>query len=149
MNLSQKCPLLLSRPKKHFKLVQLLSLNLFVLFLCFQWDLVCGDAYKTSLATTIYFVGVMLGGLVFGTLSDKFGRRPILLFTMFTPSLIGIMVFFIKNYIAFIILRFVLGFLLQVSIQTQRSWNINLHLKILKMQINKRIKAIFLTLERL
>ena len=86
---------------------------------------------------------------MFGTLSDKFGRRPILLFTMFTPSLIGIMVFFIKNYIAFIILRFVLGFLLQVSIFKQRSWDINIHLKMLKMQINKRIKAFFLTLERL
>lgn len=55
---------------------------------------------------------------MFGTLSDKFGRRPILLFTMFTPALIGIIVFFIKNYIAFVILRFVLGFLLQVSVLT-------------------------------
>jgi MFS family permease len=57
----------------------------------------------------------MFGGLVFGTLSDKFGRRTILLVTMFTPTLIGVLVFFITNYIAFVILRFVLGFLLQVS----------------------------------
>ena len=72
----------------------------------------CDDAYKTSLATTIYFVGVMLGGLVFGTLSDRFGRKPILLLTMFTPALIGLLVFFIRDYIAFV----VLGFLLQVKI---------------------------------
>ena len=76
----------------------------------------CDDAYKTSLATTLYFVGVMLGGLVFGTLSDMFGRRPILLLTMFTPALIGLLVFFIRHYIAFVVLRFVLGFLLQVKI---------------------------------
>ena len=80
----------------------------------FQWDLVCDDAYKTSLATTIYFVGVMLGGLVFGTLSDRFGRRPVFLFTMFSTFVIGLPLFFIKNYIAFVVLRFFLGFVLQV-----------------------------------
>ncbi|XP_028407610.1 solute carrier family 22 member 5-like [Dendronephthya gigantea] len=38
-----------------------------------EFDLVCDDAYKTNLATTIYFCGVLVGGLLFGTLSDKFG----------------------------------------------------------------------------
>ena len=80
----------------------------------FQWDLVCGDAYKVNLATTIYFVGVMVGGLVFGTLSDKFGRRPVILVTMFIPPVIGLLLFFLKNYVAFLVLRFFLGFVLQV-----------------------------------
>ncbi|CAB4010695.1 organic cation transporter -like, partial [Paramuricea clavata] len=78
-----------------------------------EWDLVCDDAYKASLATTIYFCGVLVGGLVFGTLSDKFGRRPVLLFCLYSPSVLGILMFLIRDYVAFVILRFILGFVLQ------------------------------------
>ncbi|CAB3998813.1 organic cation transporter -like [Paramuricea clavata] len=78
-----------------------------------EWDLVCDDAYKVSLATSMYFVGVTLGSLVFGTLSDKYGRRPVFLFTMFCPFVLGLFLFFIKNYIAFVVFRFFLGFVLQ------------------------------------
>lgn len=74
----------------------------------------CGNAYKKGLATTIYFVGVLLGSLLFGSLSDKFGRRPVLLFSMYLPSIIGLLLFFIQGFIAFVILRFILGFFLQV-----------------------------------
>ena len=76
--------------------------------------MVCDDAYKASLSTTIYFCGAMLGGLLFGTLSDKFGRRPILLFCLFSPSALGILLFFIKDFVAFVILRFLLGLVLEV-----------------------------------
>lgn len=63
----------------------------------------------------MYFVGIMLGSLIFGTLTDKFGRRPVFLFTMVTPFFIGLLLFFVKNYIAFVVLRFLLGFILQVT----------------------------------
>lgn len=75
----------------------------------------CDDAYKASLSTTVYFCGVLFGGLVFGTLSDKFGRRPVLLFTQYSPCAIGLVIFLFQNYISFVILRFILGFILQVS----------------------------------
>ena len=78
-----------------------------------EWDLVCDNAYKASLATTIYFCGVMVGGLVFGTLSDKFGRRPVLLFCLYSPCILGLLLFLIRDYVAFVILRFILGLVLQ------------------------------------
>ncbi|CAB3991007.1 organic cation transporter -like [Paramuricea clavata] len=61
----------------------------------------------------MYFVEVMLGSLVFGSFSDKYGRRPVFLFTMFSSFVLGLFLFFIKNYIAFVVLRFFLGFVLQ------------------------------------
>ena len=85
-----------------------------ILFLSFQWDLVCGNAYKASLSITLYFVGVMLGSLTFGLLSDKFGRRPVFLCTMTTPFFVGLPLLFTKNFTVFAALRLLLGFLIQV-----------------------------------
>ncbi|KAH3882706.1 hypothetical protein DPMN_006650 [Dreissena polymorpha] len=78
-----------------------------------EWDLVCSDTYLSSLATTIYFCGVMLGGLVFGHLADKFGRKPVMLFTLFFPILVGIATAFVPWYAGFVTLRFIQGVLMQ------------------------------------
>ena len=64
---------------------------------------------------TIYFCGVMIGGVVFGIISDKYGRKKVLLFTMYAHIMVAVAVAFIPNYIGFVILRFVIGFLMQVS----------------------------------
>lgn len=40
-----------------------------------EWGLVCERAFIGPLLTTVYFSGVMLGGLIFGSLSDRFGRK--------------------------------------------------------------------------
>ncbi|XP_041348194.1 organic cation transporter protein-like isoform X2 [Gigantopelta aegis] len=78
-----------------------------------EWDLVCNDEYLNGLATTIYFCGVMLGGLIFGYLCDLIGRRPIMLVTLYMPVAIGVGIFFVPSYIWFVCLRFVQGVLMQ------------------------------------
>ncbi|XP_046545766.1 solute carrier family 22 member 6-A-like [Haliotis rubra] len=78
-----------------------------------EWDLVCDDDSLRSLATTIYFCGVMVGGLLFGYLSDRFGRRPIMLATLYAPVAIGLGIHFVPSYTWFVCLRFVEGIFLQ------------------------------------
>ncbi|XP_046357284.2 solute carrier family 22 member 6-A-like [Haliotis rufescens] len=78
-----------------------------------EWDLVCDDDSLRSLATTVYFCGVMLGGLLFGYLSDRFGRRPIMLVTLYAPVVIGLGIHFVPSYTWFVCLRFVEGIFLQ------------------------------------
>ncbi|RUS80894.1 hypothetical protein EGW08_011365 [Elysia chlorotica] len=78
-----------------------------------QFDLVCSKKYLVSLATTIYFTGVMLGGLVFGDLADRFGRLPVMLFTLYASIVVGLATAFSVSYAMFVCLRFVHGVLIQ------------------------------------
>ena len=45
----------------------------------------CGRDYLTSLAQTLYFVGMVLGVVTFGVLADIYGRKKVLV-----PLLLGI-----------------------------------------------------------
>ncbi|GFN82494.1 transmembrane protein 120a-like [Plakobranchus ocellatus] len=78
-----------------------------------KFDLVCSNEYLANLATTIYFIGVMIGGLLFGDLADRFGRLPVMLFTLYASMCVGLITAFSVNYIMFVCLRFVHGVLIQ------------------------------------
>ncbi len=68
------------------------------------------------MCSSIYFCGVFLGGLVFGVVSDRVGRYPVLVFTMYAQLVVGIMVFFVENFALFNILRFCIGVVMQVNV---------------------------------
>ncbi|XP_005103413.2 organic cation transporter protein [Aplysia californica] len=78
-----------------------------------DFDLVCSNKDLSSLATTIYFAGVMLGGLVFGDLADRLGRLPVLLGTLYMSVVLGVATAFSVNYVMFVVLRFAQGVLMQ------------------------------------
>ena len=80
-----------------------------------QFDLVCERAYLSYLATTIYFLGVMLGGLTFGPLAEKYGRRPVLLVSLVASVVFSISLTLVNSYVAFVLIRLVNGFFLQVG----------------------------------
>ncbi|CAF1264627.1 unnamed protein product [Adineta steineri] len=43
-----------------------------------EWFMVCSRVSLKSFAQIIFFFGYMVGSIVFGILSDKFGRRPVM-----------------------------------------------------------------------
>ncbi|CAF4867430.1 unnamed protein product [Rotaria socialis] len=43
-----------------------------------EWSMVCNQVSLKSFVQTIFFFGYMIGSLVFGILSDRYGRRPIM-----------------------------------------------------------------------
>ncbi|OWF50931.1 organic cation transporter protein-like [Mizuhopecten yessoensis] len=52
-----------------------------------EFDLVCSQAWLRSTAKTLYFFGRVIGSVVFGQLSDIFGRKP-----MFLSGLLSLLV---------------------------------------------------------
>ncbi|XP_076821885.1 organic cation transporter protein-like isoform X3 [Clavelina lepadiformis] len=52
-----------------------------------EFNLVCNKSYRDTISLTIYMVGAFLGTLVFGNLSDRWGRKPILTLAYLVISL--------------------------------------------------------------
>ncbi|KAM4605006.1 organic cation/carnitine transporter 2-like [Polymixia lowei] len=47
-----------------------------------EWNLVCDNAWKVPLSISVFFFGVLIGSIVTGHLSDRFGRKPVFFCTM-------------------------------------------------------------------
>ncbi|XP_046357182.1 organic cation transporter protein-like isoform X2 [Haliotis rufescens] len=76
-----------------------------------EWDLVCNKNYLVELSTTIYMIGSASGAVILTPFSDRFGRKRLLLSCLCIQAVIGFAVAFVQNYVAFTLLRAVVGFL--------------------------------------
>ncbi|KAM9234504.1 solute carrier family 22 member 16 [Dugong dugon] len=74
-----------------------------------EWDLVCHREWLAKLIQPVFMLGVLLGGVIFGCLSDRVGRRPILWSTSIGKFLFGIAVAFTFDYYSFMVTRFLLA----------------------------------------
>lgn len=74
-----------------------------------EWFLIKQEAYKVSLAGSLFFAGLLLGNVFFGPLSDKVGRRPVYLAGLFFEVLFGYVTAFAPNYEVFAASRFLVG----------------------------------------
>uniref|UniRef100_A0A4W5K8D0 Solute carrier family 22 member 6 n=1 Tax=Hucho hucho TaxID=62062 RepID=A0A4W5K8D0_9TELE len=75
-----------------------------------EWDLVCDQKGQNKATTTIFFIGVMFGAMTFGSLSDRFGRKTMLLVSYISGMLFGFASAFSTSFIMFAVLRFFTGF---------------------------------------
>ena len=71
-----------------------------------EWGLICDNAYKLSLAQTVFFVGMTSGVFISGLLSDRFGRKPVLLLVIGEVAVFGTLTAFANSYEVFLLLRF-------------------------------------------
>uniref|UniRef100_A0A8C9TYD3 Solute carrier family 22 member 6 n=1 Tax=Scleropages formosus TaxID=113540 RepID=A0A8C9TYD3_SCLFO len=74
-----------------------------------EWDLVCALGPLRRMSQTIYMGGVLAGAIIFGGLSDRFGRRALLIWSHFQLATLGTCTALSPSYLAYCILRFLTG----------------------------------------
>uniref|UniRef100_A0A8C3I0V1 Major facilitator superfamily (MFS) profile domain-containing protein n=1 Tax=Chrysemys picta bellii TaxID=8478 RepID=A0A8C3I0V1_CHRPI len=74
-----------------------------------EWDLVCDSRQLKQMAQSIYMVGILVGGIIFGDLSDRFGRRSPLIWCYLQMAVTGTCTAFSPSFTAYCIFRFLIG----------------------------------------
>ncbi|KAM7361199.1 organic cation transporter protein-like [Cochliomyia hominivorax] len=74
-----------------------------------DWNLVCGRSLLSATSDSIFMFGVLLGSIIFGQLSDKYGRKPTFFATLVIQVLFGVMVAISPEYFTYTISRMIVG----------------------------------------
>ncbi|XP_026174576.1 organic cation transporter protein [Mastacembelus armatus] len=74
-----------------------------------EWDLVCDNASLNTIGSSIYMFGLLVGAMLFGSLSDKYGRRFIILISLAIQAVFGVGAAFAPNLYIYTALRFMVG----------------------------------------
>uniref|UniRef100_A0A3Q4NB04 Solute carrier family 22 member 6 n=1 Tax=Neolamprologus brichardi TaxID=32507 RepID=A0A3Q4NB04_NEOBR len=74
-----------------------------------QWSLVCSLRPLKQMIQTIYMGGVLTGAIVYGSLSDRFGRRSILIWSNLQIAVLGCSSALSPTYSTYCIFRFLSG----------------------------------------
>ncbi|XP_034041043.1 solute carrier family 22 member 15 [Thalassophryne amazonica] len=74
-----------------------------------EWLLVQQQAYKVSLAGSLFFAGLLVGNVVFGPLSDRIGRRPVFLTGLISEVIFGYVTAMAPSYEVFAVSRLLVG----------------------------------------
>ena len=74
-----------------------------------EFNLVCGNEWKTDLSTSLYYLGFGVGGIVGGIVSDRFGRKPIMILGSGLLLVFGVANTWSNSIWMFAFVRFLIG----------------------------------------
>ncbi|XP_077183568.1 solute carrier family 22 member 6-B-like [Paroedura picta] len=74
-----------------------------------EWDLVCNLQPLKNLAQSLFMAGMLVGAFIFGDLSDRFGRRLILIWSLLLVAIMGSGAALSATFAAYCACRFLSG----------------------------------------
>nr|XP_008543020.1 PREDICTED: solute carrier family 22 member 6 [Equus przewalskii] len=89
-----------------------------------EWDLVCSHRALRQLAQSLYMVGVLLGAMVFGSLSDRLGRQKVLTLNYLQTAVSGTCAAFAPNFSVYCVFRLLSGMSLSGIVLNSMTLNV-------------------------
>lgn len=74
-----------------------------------EWSLVCDRAWYRGTSDAFLMMGVLIGSLVFGDISDRYGRKPTFMISIVIMDVFGILAAFAPDFWTFTACRLVVG----------------------------------------
>ncbi|XP_069357860.1 organic cation transporter protein-like isoform X1 [Maniola hyperantus] len=74
-----------------------------------EWNLICDKSWLKDFTQTVFQFGVLIGSLIFGIASDRYGRKKVLLVSAVLQMFTGVVAAFMPDFWSFTIIRFILG----------------------------------------
>lgn len=74
-----------------------------------EWDMVCGKAWLRATSDALFMLGVLLGSIIFGQMSDNLGRKPVFFASLVLQVIFGIAAGIAPEYITYSISRLIVG----------------------------------------
>lgn len=74
-----------------------------------EWTMICGRAWLRATADALFMLGVLLGSIIFGQMSDNYGRKPVFFASLVLQVIFGVIAGIAPNYITFTISRLIIG----------------------------------------
>ncbi|XP_072923293.1 organic cation/carnitine transporter 2-like isoform X2 [Hemitrygon akajei] len=74
-----------------------------------EWDLVCNNNWRVPFATSVFYMGVLVGSFTSGILSDRFGRKIVMFGTMAVQIIFNFLLAFSPNLEIFSLINFFRG----------------------------------------
>nr|CAH7722373.1 unnamed protein product [Callosobruchus chinensis] len=74
-----------------------------------EYELTCKKAYLIATSNALFMVGVMIGSIVFGEMSDRYGRKKTFFVSLVTQLIFGILAAISPEYWTFTLSRMIVG----------------------------------------
>ncbi|XP_013412219.2 organic cation transporter protein [Lingula anatina] len=76
-----------------------------------EFDLACGSEWQVSTSKSVFFIGKLIGDIISGVISDRFGRRPSVLLALMVSVLLGIATALIPSMVVYVVSQGIQGVL--------------------------------------
>ncbi|XP_069192617.1 organic cation transporter protein isoform X2 [Procambarus clarkii] len=85
---------------------QIFADDIYISTLVTEFNLTCHHAWKSQMAQTVYFAGVLVGAFSFGLVADLIGRKPTIMIGLIGMASSGIIIALVTGLRAFNVVRF-------------------------------------------